>query len=98
MTQPTSKFIRCGIPDCDWGTPFSVLGEEIEECRRQYRKHCIDRHQMHPDDTDRVFWSDLQLLTFTLSPKQGNLETQTQCQLSDARVYGRSADNAECRR
>jgi hypothetical protein len=39
MAQPTPKVIRCGIPDCDWGTPFSVLGEEIEDCRRQYRKH-----------------------------------------------------------
>jgi hypothetical protein len=46
-----------------------VLGEEIEECRRQYRKHCIDRHQLNPDDTERVLWFDLQVPTFTLSPE-----------------------------
>jgi hypothetical protein len=27
MTQPTPKVIRCGILDCDWGTPFSILLE-----------------------------------------------------------------------
>jgi hypothetical protein len=53
MTQPTPKVIRCGIPDCDWGTPFSVFGEEIEDCCRQYRKHCIDRHRRNP--TNRAF-------------------------------------------
>jgi hypothetical protein len=55
--------VRCGTPDCDWGTPLTSLGKS--ELRR-FREHCIERHGLDPDDTERVRWVDLEGLRLTL--------------------------------
>ena len=55
--------VRCGTPDCDWGTPLTSLGKS--ELRR-FREHCIERHGLDPDDTERVCWVDLEGLRLTL--------------------------------
>jgi hypothetical protein len=50
MTDPellasAKTHVRCGTPDCDWGTPLSNFSEpEVSRCRRQFREHCIERH------------------------------------------------------
>jgi hypothetical protein len=59
--------IRCGVPDCDWGSPLSSFSEsQWSRCRRQFRKHCIERHGLDPNDHERLCWSDLEALTLTL--------------------------------
>jgi len=32
----------------------------------QFREHCIERHGLHPNDTERICWFDLEALTMTL--------------------------------
>jgi hypothetical protein len=66
--SPTrTAHVRCGSPDCDWRTPQSGFSEgEFDRCRHEFREHCIERHGLHPNDTERIFWFDLEALTFTL--------------------------------
>jgi hypothetical protein len=45
------------------GTPLTSLGKS--ELSR-FREHCIERHGLDPDDTERVCWFDLEALTLTL--------------------------------
>jgi hypothetical protein len=70
MTKPLSRtktHVRCGSPDCEWGVPFSGFSErQLDRCRREFRQHCIDRHGLCPDDTERICWFDLQAFTLTL--------------------------------
>jgi hypothetical protein len=72
MTNPralarTKTDIRCGTPDCDWGVPVLDLSEqELRRCRRSFRKHCIEQHGLHPKDTGRLCWFNLEVLTLTL--------------------------------
>jgi hypothetical protein len=40
--------------------------QELRRCRRSFRKHCIERHGLHPKDTGRLYWFDLEVLTLTL--------------------------------
>jgi hypothetical protein len=54
---------RCGTPDCDWGTPLTMLGKS--ELSR-FRERCIERHGLDPDDTERMCWFDPETLTLTL--------------------------------
>jgi hypothetical protein len=55
--------VSCGTPDCDWGTPLTSLGKsELSE----FREHCIERHGLDPEDTQRMCWFDLEALTLTL--------------------------------
>ena len=59
--------VRCGSPDCDWGTPMPGLSEgELNRCRREFREHCVERHKLDPNDTERLAWFDLEALTLTL--------------------------------
>jgi hypothetical protein len=59
--------IRCGTPDCDWGTPVLALdADELDRCRAQFREHCIERHGLDPADRERLCWLDLNALTLTL--------------------------------
>jgi hypothetical protein len=45
--------VRCGHPDCDWGTPMPGFSEgEVDRCRHEFREHCIERHGLDPNDTD----------------------------------------------
>ncbi len=40
----TKTYIRCGNPDCDWGTPLPGFSEgEWDRCRDEFREHCIER-------------------------------------------------------
>ena len=69
MTAPklSAKTVRCGTPDCDWGTPLSNFSERaVSRCRRQFREHCIARHGLDPNDTERVALFSLEALTLTL--------------------------------
>ena len=59
--------MRCGTPDCDWGIPVLDLSQqEVSRCGRSFRKHCIERHGLHPKDAGRLCWFDLQVLRLTL--------------------------------
>lgn len=63
----TTTHVRCGMPYCDWGTPMSSFSEaELARCRREFRQHCIERHGLDPNDTERVCWFDLEGLRLTL--------------------------------
>jgi hypothetical protein len=68
MTRPrslsrTKTHVRCGSPDCDWGAPLSRLSDGHLD---QFREHCIERHGLDPEDTERMCFFDLQALTLTL--------------------------------
>jgi len=63
----TKAHVRCGSPDCDWGTPVSSLGtDQYSRCCREFREHCIERHGLDPADTERICWFDLEALTLRL--------------------------------
>jgi hypothetical protein len=42
------------------------VSTQLDECRRQFREHCIERHGLDPSDTERECWFDLEALTLTL--------------------------------
>jgi hypothetical protein len=71
MIQPrrvthNKPHVRCGSPDCDWGTPMPDISErQLSQCRR-FREHCIERHGLDSNDTERECWFDLEALTLTL--------------------------------
>jgi hypothetical protein len=47
--------IRCGTPDCDLGKKMCDLGEEqLRLCYSEFRKHCIQRHDLQEWDTTRT--------------------------------------------
>jgi hypothetical protein len=53
--------VRCGTPDCDWSAPLSGFdASQVDECRRHFRHHCIERHDLDPNDTERTCWFDLE--------------------------------------
>jgi hypothetical protein len=70
MTRPiarTRTSMRCGSPDCDWGSPLSSFSEsQWSRCRRKFREHCIERHGLDPNEKERICWFDLEALTLTL--------------------------------
>ena len=66
-TAQTKTHIRCGCPDCDWGAPFCGFSEhQMDRYRAEFRDHCIERHGLSRDDTERVCWFNLEALTLTL--------------------------------
>jgi hypothetical protein len=60
---PTTTNIRCGTPDCDWGIPAATPCD-ARLCL--FREHCIERHGLDPDDTERICWFNLEVLTLKL--------------------------------
>jgi hypothetical protein len=49
------------------GYPLSNFSEpEVSRCRRQFREHCIERHGLDSNDTERVALFNLVALTLTL--------------------------------
>jgi hypothetical protein len=73
MTAPklSTKMVRCGTPDCDWGVPMPGFSEDqLSRCRREFRQHCVERHGLDPKDTERICWFNLEVLTMTLVPKR----------------------------
>jgi hypothetical protein len=64
---PAKTHVRCGTPDCDWGIPLSGFTEgQLSRCRRGFREHCIERHGLDPNDTERIASFDLDALTLKL--------------------------------
>jgi hypothetical protein len=52
--------IRCGTPDCDWGYRVpDLIDPWITKCYAAFREHCIEWHQLDPDDTERFMQFDL---------------------------------------
>jgi hypothetical protein len=73
MTAPklSPKMVRCGTPDCDWGTPLPCFDEDqLNRCRVEFREHRIARHGLDPKDTERVCWFNLEAFTLTLVAKR----------------------------
>jgi hypothetical protein len=60
-------YIRCGTPDCSWrfGLP-DLTAERIERRYGEFRKHCIEKHQLKDTDIDSQMYLDLQEGTLTL--------------------------------
>jgi hypothetical protein len=68
MTDPKQltsikTHVRYGTPDCDWGAPLSSLSDGHLD---QFREHCIERHGLDPNDTERMCFFNLEALTLTL--------------------------------
>jgi hypothetical protein len=42
--------VRCGTPDCDWGTPLPSNEDQLSRCHQEFREHCIERHGMNPEE------------------------------------------------
>jgi hypothetical protein len=60
-------YIRCGIPDCDWGFELPDLSKDrVEKCYTEFREHCIDRHKLDERDTNSQMFLDFQEGTLTL--------------------------------
>jgi hypothetical protein len=38
----------------------SFRDSDLSPCRRRFPKHCIEQHGLHPDDTERICWFDLE--------------------------------------
>jgi hypothetical protein len=66
----STKTVRCGTPDCEWGTPLHSFNDDLSRCRREFREHCIERHGLHPEDTERICWFNLELFMLTIVPKR----------------------------
>jgi hypothetical protein len=66
-----SKCVRCGTADCDWRTPLPSFNEDqLSRCRREFREHCIARHGLNSEDTERICWFNLEALTLTIVPRR----------------------------
>ncbi len=63
-----SFVIRCGTPDCDWGHKMCDLGEEqLRLCYSEFRKHCIQRHDLQEWETMPHVHFDLEHWMLTLT-------------------------------
>jgi hypothetical protein len=40
--------------------------DQLDRYRAEFRDHCIERHGLRPDDTQRICWFNLEALTLTL--------------------------------
>jgi hypothetical protein len=62
-----STLIRCGTADCDWGhTVLELSEEQLDLCYSEFRKHCIQLHELEEWDTDAHMRLDLLHWTLTL--------------------------------
>jgi hypothetical protein len=62
-----SFVIRCGTPDCDWGKKMCDLGEEqMLLCYSEFRKHCIQRHDLQEWDMSSYVHLNLEQWLLTL--------------------------------
>jgi hypothetical protein len=61
------KYVRCAIPDCDWGIPF-IGFHRMEDYRDQFRLHCIERHGLSEFDTQAYVHFSLETLLMDLWP------------------------------
>jgi hypothetical protein len=59
--------IRCGTPDCDWGKKMCDLGEEqFRPCYSEFRKHCVQRHDLQEWDATSQMHLDLENWLLTI--------------------------------
>jgi hypothetical protein len=64
---PMSFVIRCGTSECDWGHKMQNLGEDrLRLCYFEFRKHCIQRHDLKEWDTTPDGHLDLENWMLTL--------------------------------
>jgi len=54
-----SKLVRCAITDCLWAFKFMSLNE-IYDCYEAFRRHCVDMHELDPDDSETMMSLDTQ--------------------------------------
>jgi hypothetical protein len=58
----TAIRLRCGTPHCKWSVTSPDLSEvHVEYCYARFREHCIDRHNLDEDDTERYFFFNFNL-------------------------------------
>jgi hypothetical protein len=63
-------YIRCGMPDCDWGFAVPTLGEDhLQRCYTEFREHCIKRHELNEADTEAQVFLDFEEWTLLLLKK-----------------------------
>jgi hypothetical protein len=56
-TMPAKTHVRCGIVDCDWGTPLSSLSaSQLNGCRHKFREQMGDDlyHMIHSAVSDAL--------------------------------------------
>jgi hypothetical protein len=59
--------IRCGTLDCDWGHKMRDLGQDqLQLCYFEFRKHCIQRHDLQEWDMTSLMHFDLEPWMLTL--------------------------------
>jgi hypothetical protein len=39
---------------------------ELDRWLREFREHCVERHGLDPNDTERVAWFNLEVLILTM--------------------------------
>jgi hypothetical protein len=67
IIYPMSFVIRCGTPDCDWGKKMCDLGEDqLRLCYSEFRKHCVQRHDLQEWDSTPHVHLDLENWLLTL--------------------------------
>jgi hypothetical protein len=60
-------YIRCGMPNCDWGFKMLDLSEtQFKECYAKFREHCVERHKLRETDISARMFLDLEEWTLTL--------------------------------
>jgi hypothetical protein len=58
-------------PLIDWGAPLAEFSEnQLSRCRLEFREHCIERHGLNSEDTERICWFNLEVLTLMIVPKR----------------------------
>jgi hypothetical protein len=59
--------IRCGTPDCEWGHKMLDMGEDqLRLCYSEFRKHCMQRHDLQEWDATPHVHLDLEHWVLTL--------------------------------
>ncbi len=57
----------CSSPDCGWGRYLPYLREALlNDCCAEFREHCIESHDLKPDDVEADVHLDLVEYTLTL--------------------------------
>jgi len=72
--------IRCGTPDCDWGTPFFGFGaDHVSRYQQLFRKHCIKHHGLRPDACEPIIRQNRNYAGFSLAMETVKLIRARRC-------------------
>jgi hypothetical protein len=52
-----SNLVHCAIPGCTWNLQFIGL-TDINKCFVSFREHCVEQHQLDPNDMEAVLSID----------------------------------------